>query len=384
MTIKLFDDGHLKEFDATVVSCEKLKKGYGVVLNQTAFFPEGGGQPADIGTIDSAKVTDVKIKDEVITHIVDKPLEVGSTVHGAIDWDVRFKRMQGHSGEHIVSGTIHRMFGYDNVGFHMGSEDITLDVNGTLTEDDIATIEYKSNLAVVSNAKVTITYPDSQTLKDLDYRSKLDLTKNVRIVTIEGYDMCACCAPHVAYTGEIGVIKITQAEHYKGGMRIHMLCGFDALKDYTQKNDSVLRVSAMLSAKQKEVVKAVERLNEELIAQKQACAELKNQVLKVKISELKPTDGNMCLFEPAFDMQTLRSLVNEGVKLTGGICCGFSGNDQKGYSYIMGSNNVPMREKSKEINTALQGKGGGSNEMIQGSVKATKSEILQYFNVTLN
>lgn len=381
ITKKLFDDGHLKSFDAIVLSCEPLKKGFGVILDKTAFFPEGGGQLSDIGTLGDAKVSDVKVKNEIITHIVDKPLEVGSTVHGEIDWNIRFRRMQNHSGEHIVSGIIHKMFGYDNVGFHMGTNEVTLDVNGLLTDDDIKTIEYKSNLAVTSNAKVTITYPSSEVLADLDYRSKLDITENVRIVTIEGYDMCACCAPHVSYTGEIGMIKILDAIHYKGGMRISMLCGLDALEDYSQRNDSIIKISTLLSAKQKDVFKAVERLNNEILEQKQICNKLKSRVLQIEIDKLKKVDGNLCLFEQDFDMLSIRNLANEGVNFTDEICAVFSGNDDTGYMYVMSSKNIPLRDKAKEINATLKGKGGGSNDMIQGSVSASKSEILSYFNV---
>lgn len=381
ITEKLFDDGHLKSFDATVLSCEPIKKGFAIILDKTAFFPEGGGQLADVGTLNDVKVSDVKIKNEIITHITDKPLEVGSIVHGEIDWNIRFRRMQNHSGEHIVSGIIHKMFGYDNVGFHMGTNEVTLDVNGLLTDDNIKTIEYKSNLAVVSNAKVTITYPSSDALTSLDYRSKLDITENVRIVTIEGYDMCACCAPHVSNTGEIGIIKILDAIHYKGGMRISMLCGLDALEDYSQRNQSVMKISALLSAKQKEVVKAVEKLNNDIQEQKQIANKLKSQILQVEIDKLKKVDGNLCIFEQDFDMLSIRNLANEGINFTDGICAVFSGDDNSGYMYVMSSKNIPLRDKAKEINSTLKGKGGGSNEMIQGSVSATKQQILSYFDI---
>lgn len=382
MTEKLFDDGHLKSFEAKVLSCEPVKRGFAVTLDRTAFFPEGGGQLADIGTIDGAKVTDVKVKDEIITHIVESPLEVGSMVHGNIDWDVRFRRMQNHSGEHLISGIIHRKFGYDNVGFHMGTNEVTLDVNGILTSEDIKAIEYEANLAVVSNAKVTVTYPSSDLLTSLDYRSKLDITENVRIVTIEGYDMCACCAPHVAYTGEIGIIKILDAIHYKGGMRISMLCGLDALEDYSQRNESIMKISTLLSAKQKEVFKAVERLNKDIQEQKQTVSKLKSQILQFEIDKLEKVDGNLCLFEQGFDTLSIRSLANEGVNFTDSICAVFSGDDDNGYMYVMSSRNVLLRDKVKEINSVLRGKGGGSNEMIQGSVSATKGEILKYFQIS--
>lgn len=379
-TIKLYDaDSHLYDFDASVISCEKTDKGFAVVLDKTAFFPEGGGQPADEGTLNGIAVTDVQIKDGVITHTTSEEIPAGSAVKGTVDSEIRFRRMQNHSGEHIVSGLIHKLFGYNNVGFHMGSEDVTLDLDGVLTREDLDKIEMLANRAVYENVNVRAEYPSPEILKDLDYRSKLDLTENVRIVTIEGYDVCACCAPHVNKTGEIGIIKLLDFLKYKGGVRIHMLCGFDALEDYNRRYKNVAAISAKLSAKQAEVYEAVERLSAELSAEKQAAGELKRQLVAMKIAALEPTDGNMVLVEKDMDMLNLRNLVNEAVQLCGGICAAFSGNDENGYNYIIASKNVPLRAEAKAINAALNGRGGGKDEMIQGSAKATEAEIRAYF-----
>lgn len=379
-TIKLYDaDSHLYDFDASVISCEKTDKGFAVVLDKTAFFPEGGGQPADEGTLNGIAVTDVQIKDGVITHTTAEEIPAGSAVKGAVDSEIRFRRMQNHSGEHIVSGLIHKLFGYNNVGFHMGSEDVTLDLDGVLTREDLDKIEMLANRAVYENVNVRAEYPSPEILKDLDYRSKLDLTENVRIVTIEGYDVCACCAPHVNKTGEIGIIKLLDFLKYKGGVRIHMLCGFDALEDYNRRYKNVAAISAKLSAKQAEVYEAVERLSAELSAEKQAAGELKRQLVAMKIAALEPTDGNMVLVEKDMDMLNLRNLVNEAVQLCGGICAAFSGSDENGYNYIIASKNVPLRAEAKAINAALNGRGGGKDEMIQGSAKASEAEIRAYF-----
>ncbi len=379
-TIKLYDaDSHLYDFDASVISCEKTDKGFAIVLDKTAFFPEGGGQPADEGTLNGIAVTDVQIKDGVITHTTAEEIPAGSAVKGAVDSEIRFRRMQNHSGEHIVSGLIHKLFGYNNVGFHMGSEDVTLDLDGVLTREDLDKIEMLANRAVYENVNVRAEYPSPEILKDLDYRSKLDLTENVRIVTIEGYDVCACCAPHVNKTGEIGIIKLLDFLKYKGGVRIHMLCGFDALEDYNRRYKNVAAISAKLSAKQAEVYEAVERLSAELSAEKQAAGELKRQLVAMKIAALEPTDGNMVLVEKDMDMLNLRNLVNEAVQLCGGICAAFSGSDENGYNYIIASKNVPLRAEAKAINAALNGRGGGKDEMIQGSAKASEAEIRAYF-----
>ena len=379
-TIKLYDaDSHLYDFDASVISCEKTDKGFAIVLDKTAFFPEGGGQPADEGTLNGIAVTDVQIKDGIITHTTAEEIPAGSAVKGAIDSEIRFRRMQNHSGEHIVSGLIHKLFGYNNVGFHMGSEDVTLDLDGVLTREDLDKIEMLANRAVYENVNVRAEYSSPEILKDLDYRSKLDLTENVRIVTIEGYDVCACCAPHVNKTGEIGIIKLLDFLKYKGGVRIHMLCGFDALEDYNRRYKNVAAISAKLSAKQAEVYEAVERLSAELSAEKQAAGELKRQLVAMRIAALEPTDGNMVLVEKDMDMLNLRNLENEAVQLCGGICAAFSGSDENGYNYIIASKNVPLRAEAKAINAALNGRGGGKDEMIQGSAKASEAEIRAYF-----
>lgn len=381
-TIKLYDeDSHMYEFSARVISCEKTDKGFKTVLDRTAFFPEGGGQSADEGTVNGIRVTDVQIdKSGVITHTLEQELPADTEVTGIIDREIRFRRMQNHSGEHIVSGLIHKLFGYNNVGFHMGSEFVTLDLDGPLTREQLDEVERLANRAVCENVAVRAEYPPAEVLKDLDYRSKLDLTEDVRIVTIEGYDVCACCAPHVDRTGEIGVIKLLDAIKYKGGTRINMLSGYDAVEDYNARFKSTAAVSVLLKSKQSEIKEAVERILEELNSEKQAQTELKKQLIRLKKASIQPTDGDLVLFEEGMDMLNLRILVNETIELCGGICAAFSGNDNDGYNYVMASKTVPMRAKSKEINSALNGRGGGSDEMIQGSVKASADEIRAYFN----
>lgn len=382
-TVKLYDkDSHMYEFSAKVLSCEKTEKGFKTVLDSTAFFPEGGGQSADEGTINGIRVTDVQIdKSGIITHTLEKELSADTEVKGEIDREIRFRRMQNHSGEHIVSGIIHKLYGFNNVGFHMGSEFVTLDIDGFLTRDDLDRVEMLANRAVCENVSVRAEYPSAEVLKDLDYRSKLELTEDVRIVTIEGYDVCACCAPHVDRTGEIGVIKLLDAIKYKGGTRINMLSGYDALEDYSARYKSTAAVSVLLKSKQSEIKEAVERLIGELNSEKQAETELKKQIIRLKKAAIQPTDGNLVMFEDAMDMLNLRILVNETIELCGGICAAFSGNDTDGYNYVMASRTVPMRAKSKEINSALNGRGGGSDEMIQGSVKAPSEQIRAFFEV---
>lgn len=379
-TIRLYDeDSHLYSFGAEIISCEKSENAYMVILDRTAFFPEGGGQPADTGYIGNARVSDVQIKDGIITHYTDIPLTVGEKAECTLDSEKRFRRMQNHSGEHIVSGLIHKMFGFNNVGFHMGSEDVTIDIDGVLTRQDLDRIESEANRIVYENVSVRAEYPDSDTLQGLEYRSKLELTENVRIVTVEGCDVCACCAPHVNRTGEIGIIKLLDFISYKGGVRIHMLCGRDALEDYHKRYLSIAEISAGLSAKQSQVTEAVERVKNELAAEKQAAVQLKKQIIELKIALLKSCEGNMVIFEADMDMLNLRLLVNRAVEMCTGVCAAFSGDDEKGYNYIIAGKNIPLRERSKEINSALNGRGGGKDDMIQGSVKASAQDIRRYF-----
>ena len=261
MTEKLYYlDSHKKEFDAAVAACEAKEKGYAVVLNRTAFFPEGGGQYADTGMLGDAYVSDVQEKEDVIYHMTNRPFSVGETVHGNIDWDKRFESMQQHTGEHIISGLVHERFGYNNVGFHLGADYCTMDFDGPITKQALKEIELEANKIVYQNLDVEVLYPSKEELGDMEYRSKIEIKGQVRIVRIPGVDTCACCAPHVKKTGEIGNIKLVNMVNYKGGERIYMLCGFRALFDHREKEESVRAISALLCAKDGEIAGAVEHL----------------------------------------------------------------------------------------------------------------------------
>ncbi len=381
MTERLYySDSHLAAFEAEVVSCTPSGKGYYVtVLDRTAFFPEGGGQPGDTGVIGDVPVTDTHEKDGDVCHYTSEFIEPGSYVKCSIDWGRRFNFMQNHSGEHIVSGIVHSMTGFNNVGFHMSEGFVTVDFDGELTGEQLEEIERTANGAVWENREVRAWFPAAAELKDIEYRSKLDITEGVRLVTIDGYDTCACCAPHVKRTGEIGVIKITDFMRHRGGVRITMVCGGDALADYCTKQDNVRKISVLLSAKPEETAGAVQRVKQELAQLKTELAEFRRQVTQSKIAGLKPTEGNMCIFEEKLDMQSMRELVNAGMELCTGICAGFVGNDNDGYNYVIGSKYTDLRTASREINSAIEGRGGGKPEMIQGSAAASRRSIEEYF-----
>lgn len=379
MTEKLYDtDSHIRIFDAYVLSCTAADGGYNIVLDRTAFFPAGGGQPSDTGTLGGIPVTDVYETDRMVIHRAAAPISAGTAVRGKIDWEKRFRRMQNHSGEHIVSGLVYKIYGYNNVGFHMGSDAVTIDFDGILSRDDLLKIEYLANEAVSKNAAVTAVYPDPAWLAATQYRSKLNLTGNVRIVTVEGYDRCACCAPHVSYTGEIGLIKLLDFIHYKGGVRVNMLCGFDALDDYNRRFANTAAISAALSVKQNETAAAVDKLLGDLALAKQATAAVRSELLRLKIMNIVPCEGNLIMFETQDDAVYMRELANAGAKRCGGICAVFSGGDGF-YRYVMASETTDLSVKAKEINRALSGRGGGSRQLVQGSVACTRGGIEAYF-----
>ena len=278
MTKRLYyEDAYCREFDARVMDCREGKQGWEVVLDQTAFYPEGGGQPADEGTLGEAKVLDVKEGGEEVIHLCNRPLEPGSTVHGTLDWDRRLRFMQQHSGEHIFSGIVHRTFGYDNIGFHMGKDCVTVDFSGMLSEEDIAQVERAANEAVLADLEILEDYPSREALGRLDYRSKKELEGQVRIITIPGSDVCACCGTHVKRTGQIGPIKAVASEHYKTGIRISLQIGWKALEDYEEKHRNIKEISALLSAPPQETAEAVRKLQEQLQELKAANVALKQK-----------------------------------------------------------------------------------------------------------
>ena len=381
-TEKLYDlDAYATTFDATVLSCEQDGDCYRVILDRTLFFPEEGGQACDTGTLGGHAVTHVALTDaKTILHTLSAPLSVGETVTGVLDFAPRYRKMQHHTGEHIISGLAHRLYGAENVGFHLGEDDVTMDLDIELDRYALDKIEGMANEAIYKNLAVTARYPDVEELKTLTYRSKLNLTDGVRIVTVENYDDCACCAPHVARTGEIGMIKILDFMRYKGGVRLHIKCGMDALLEYRTRYTQALQISNLLSAKQCEIVSAVEQLQNSLVEEKRVQNELRRRILLEELKRLPASvSGNLTVFAPLLEARELRELVNVGKTRCTGIFGAFSGDDESGYSYIMGAETVDLRASAKEINASLSGRGGGSKEMIQGSVKASAEAIRGYF-----
>ncbi len=379
-TIRLYDaDAYQTEFEATVLACEEVEKkdgrGYQVWLDQTLFFPEEGGQSPDMGTIDGVEVLDVQIKNEVITHTLAAPLTVGTTVKGVVDWKHRFYNMQQHSGEHIFSGIVHKKFGYDNVGFHLSDSIVTMDFNGVISPKEITEIEEKVNQAIIENIPVEVSYPSKEELKELAYRSKIEIEGQVRIVTIPGYDVCACCAPHVRRTGEIGSLKVMNVQSYKGGVRVSILCGFRALDAFRQKADIITELMAEFSTSQDAILDNVKKLKGANQTMKNQLAAAKQELMEYKVSAIPEDSENAILFEADLETPVVRGVVNGLVEKFAGISAVFVGNDENGYQFIVGSKNKDCRQIAATLREKLSARGGGSDKMIQGSVAATQLQI---------
>lgn len=381
MTEKLFyEDSHMVTFSATVVSCEQSGEVYEVVLDRTAFFPEGGGQYADTGRLDDAKVTDVQEKAGIIYHKTNQSLEIGKTVQGTIDWEERFSKMQQHSGEHIVSGIVHAVYGYDNVGFHMGKDAITMDFNGSISKEELKVIERKANEAVVKSLDIKVLYPAKEELDSIAYRSKIEIEGQVRIVEIPGYDVCACCAPHVKKTGEIGLIKLLNVQNYKGGVRISMLCGFRALQDYEQKAESVKKISVLLSAPEEEVFSEVTRLKQEISSGKAKVSQLQQKLLVYKVEQIPQSQEVVVWFEEELEGNAPRELTNLIIENGASIGAVFAGDEKDGYRYVIGSKSCDTRIFSKRLNEKFGGRGGGNQRWYKVLWREEKKKFERKWN----
>ena len=379
MTVKLYDENaYLKEFKASVLACEEYNDKWSVILDKTAFFPEGGGQLSDKGTIDNAKVLDVQIIEGEIYHIIDSPLPVGSVVTGCIDFYRRFDFMQQHSGEHIVSGIAHNLFGCENVGFHLGEEITTIDFDKMLSGEEISKLQRAANQKIYENVKISTYYPDEETLKNLNYRSKKEITEDIRIVEIENTDVCACCAPHVKFAGEIGLISISMSEKVRGGVRLELLCGERAFKSFETMQKNISAISSALCIKAEETSLGVDRLLNQISDLKFQIGGLKKQILENKISAFAPKNDITAEFEENTEMKDLQHYADGLYKKSGGIRCVFSESGD-GFIFVFCGESEKTDEFFKDFKEKFTVRGGGRNGMVQGTVFETKLEIMDFF-----
>lgn len=374
MRYRYEEDAFCREFTSTVVSCEETEDGYEVVLTDTAFYPEGGGQPWDLGTLHDVAVLQVKKKEGKVIHLVETAIPMGTEVVGKIDWSRRFDLMQQHSGEHIVSGLAHALYGCQNVGFHMGKECITIDFDVELTWEQVLELEERANSYIWEDHAVEISYPDQAGLESMDYRSKLELSGDVRIVTFpQGGDCCACCGTHVARSGQVGLVKLLSLQKFREGVRIELLCGGRALAYLSQNRQENLAVSKLLSSKPLDTSKAVERL----LAEKEKLEGRLVALEKKRVAALvlEHTGGeNQSLFFQDLSMDGLRVLTTELAKVSKGITSCFL-EEGDGFRYALGTADGDVRPLVKELNEAFSGRGGGKANLAQGSLMGTKSDI---------
>lgn len=373
-----YEDSHLRRFTAQVLACEENGQNYRVILDATAFYPEGGGQGADTGILGGVRVLDTREAGETVVHFCDGPLAPGSTVEGQIDYDSRFLRMQQHSGEHIVSGIINRRFGYHNTGFHMGADCITIDFDGVIPPELLLEIEAEANRAVWQNLPIRCWYPSQEQLPQVNYRTKRALPWPVRIVEIPGFDCCACCGTHVGATGEIGLIKLFSAVHFRGGTRMEMACGKRALEILNTAYQQNKLVSQAFSAQITETGAAAQRMNDLAAAQKYRIIGLEKRIF-AGIAEAFAGTGDVLLFESDLDGTALRELTDAVAEKSGGRAAVFSGSDETGYGFCLAQPGGDLRQLCKEMTAALSGRGGGKPGFLQGRVQAGKAEIEAFF-----
>ena len=383
-TRKLFYEAcHMRSFSATVTGCTPTEKGFFVTLDATAFYPEGGGQACDLGTLGDASVLAVTEKEDEIFHLCDKALAVGETVSGVLNWQRRFDLMQQHTGEHIVSGIVHQLLGGHNVGFHVGTDTVTIDFDVPVPPEKLPEIEELANQAVFQNLPVNCHVPNRETLPKCAYRSKRELPWPVRLVEIPGYDTCACCGVHVAFTGEIGIIKLLSCCKFHAGVRIEMVCGARALKLLSEIFEQNRQVSQAFSAKILETGAAARKMNDALAAEKFHATRLEKQLFAA-IGEGFSQQDNVLYFAEGLEPASVRNLADAISQNCLGIAAVFSGNDENGYQLCLANKGGDVHQAGKALADALNGRGGGKPGFFQGSVHASKEQIVVFFRKSLS
>ncbi|MBQ7340891.1 MAG: alanyl-tRNA editing protein [Oscillospiraceae bacterium] len=373
-----YEDCHLREFTAKVVSCRETDGGFQIELDQTAFYPEGGGQACDLGTLDDVAVLDVQEREDKVLHLCDGPLAVGQTVAGKLDWARRFDLMQQHTGEHILSGTVYEKYGYHNVGFHMGADTVTVDFDGIIPPEDLPGLQKKINEVLWQDLPVKCWYPAEDELPGIFYRTKRTLPWPVRIVQIPGVDSCACCGVQVARTGEVGIVYLLSAVKFHQGTRIEMVSGGRAYELLHKIYEQNRQVSQAFSVKTSETGQAAREMNERLAQEKYRFGALQKQMFG-HIAQEYAEAGDTVYFAEDLMPDKVRELADAIADTCGGIACVLSGNDEDGYNFCLVSRTKDVRDAGRSMAGALGGRGGGRPEAFQGKLAATAEKIREYF-----
>jgi len=389
-TGKVYDElPYLTDTDAQLLAVLPIESDYYLLFDKTVFFPKEGGQSPDKGIISISgqdiEVTDVHIQKadgiEYIFHRVNASvgdfvcgLTSGASATMSIDWSHRYSNMQNHSGEHIFSGLVHKHFGYNNVGFHLSDNSVTMDYNGPLSPEDLAKLEYEANYVIRANFPILCDFPSKEKLESLEYRSKIELEGKVRIVTIPEVDVCACCAPHVFSTCEVGQLIIISSQNYKGGVRISILCGERAYA-YIRENKAYLDdLSHKMALPYDKISKEIDKLYTEISGLKAEIFSYQRELLSYKLDKLPHSYADICITPGKTDSRVMRDTINDLKEDRPGYLMILSGTDSS-YNYIMGSSDKDCRKVLKELQKELDIKGGGKPEMIQGSITEPMDKI---------
>ena len=372
-----YADSHIRNFTARVTGCEQTEKGYLITLDATAFYPEGGGQACDIGTLGSVRVLDVREKNEEVYHLCDGPLTVGETVEGNLDWERRFDLMQQHTGEHILTGIIYKRYGHGNCGFHIGADVLTVDFDGPIPAEDLPSLEWAVNRAIWENVPVSCYIPSPEELPSVPYRAKKALPWPVRIVEIRNYDICACCGVHTKFSGEVGLVKLLSCVKFHQGVRIEMVCGGRALRLMDAIYNQNKQVSAAFSAKILETGEAARHMNDTLEQERYRALYAQRKYFALLAETYRDTDFALC-FEEDLTSAAVRELASAISQVCGGVAAVFSGRDGAGYSLCLAGDAARVKTLGAALSSALGARGGGKPGFYQGSVPANRVEITAF------
>lgn len=390
--------GHIR---SKVLSCEPQGDRFRITLSDSIFFPEEGGQYADTGRLiptgaESGSSDDLReirlLQGEYhkngaepwISYLVDRFVEPGTTVDCELDWDIRYDRMQNHSGEHILSGLIHNTYGLNNVGFHLSDDGpVTLTMDGELTKEQVEKLEEEANRIICANLPITASFPKKEELSTLSYRSKIEIEGQVRLITIgepdNPVDVCACCAPHVARTGEIGILKVLSVTRYKGGVQIGILCGRRAFLEFRHMQRLLTQTAAVLSTSADKLPALVAAKLSELSEAKGMVSACREKAYLDAIGNMPPEEPGCIFAEGDLSSANMKNIFNALTAHFSGYVGVFCGSDSEGYRYFAGSGHLDSTALASAMKEKLGAKGGGTKEMVQGKTMATRMNILTFF-----
>ena len=357
--------------ETNVTRCVSDKKNFRIYIDKSLFFPEGGGQPGDKGSIGGIEVLDTQEDGEDIYLVTREPLDTGA-YNTFVNREYRMKNSVAHSGEHIFSGFVCRLFNCNNVGFHMGDEGITVDFDTVLSAEDIYKIEKLSNAKIRENIEIVCSFPDENTIQKTDFRFKKEIAGKLRLVEIPGCDICACCGTHVARTGEVGIVKCVSFESHRGGTRLLLKAGESALEHYSMCAGVLPKTASLFSAKPEEAFQAAEKYIAKTEELKLRYSSMKKELFRLKAEKIQPVNGVAVALEEELvqaDIITFADIL----KACYGTGLVYSGNEKDGYKFVL------CGDRADEIFVKMKAYGavgGGRNGCIQGRIPTIVKENL--------